>query len=164
MSGQRIQTDRLDLFPLDPAAAAALPENRDLAGRIIGAALSDDWPQADLLDILPKQVALGAGEAQFGIWVIVERETSTIVGDGGFHGAPSSEGVLEIGYSIVPDRRRRGFATEAARALIAWARAQPGVNAVVAGCHPGNEASIRTLERLGFRRAGRAGGEIRWRL
>lgn len=81
----------------------------------------------------------------------------------GFHGPPR-DGTLEIGYSIVRAYRRRGYATEAAHALLAWALRQGEVETVVARCEEDNEASIGTLERLGFSRAGQAHGQIRWRL
>ena len=90
--------------------------------------------------------------APFGVWVIVERATGTVVGDIGFMGPPDDRATVEIGYSVVPDRRRRGYATEAARAMVGWALRRPDVNAVVAGCDEDNVASIRTLERTGFDR------------
>lgn len=85
-----------------------------------------------------------------------------MVGDAGFKGPPEG-GVVEIGYSVTPNRRRSGYAGEAARALVDWALAQDGVDAVVAGCAPDNVASVRTLERLGFIRTGLEGDEVRWR-
>jgi len=96
------------------------------------------------------------------VWVIVERESSTVVGDIGFFGPPDAAGVLEVGYSIVPDRRRRGYASEAASALVTWALDQPGVEAVVAACDANNAASILTLDRVGFRRTGEADGRVLW--
>ena len=48
-----------------------------------------------------------------------------LVGNGGFKGPPSASGVVEIGYSILPAFQRRGFATEAARCLMAAAFALP---------------------------------------
>jgi ribosomal-protein-alanine N-acetyltransferase len=160
---ERIRTSRLDLLPLDPAAARVLPQERDEASRIVGAAFSHAWPLPDLVDILPKQAALAPDQAQFGIWLIVERESGNVVGDTGFHGPPADDKTIEIGYSVIPDRRRRGYATEAVRALVDWARGQPGVDAVVAGCEENNQASIRTLEALGFRRTGQKGMQLRWR-
>ena len=94
---------------------------------------------------------------------MIERESATVVGDIGFLGAPRADGSIEIGYSVIPDRRGRGYATEAARALVDWALRQPGVTTVVAGCDNSNVPSIRTLERLGFVRTGEAKGQIRWR-
>ena len=44
------------------------------------------------------------GEEAFGIWVIVERETNTVIGEAGFEGQPAG-GVLELFYSGVPGRR-----------------------------------------------------------
>ena len=96
------------------------------------------------------------------MWVVIERESAIVVGDIGFFGPPDAAGVLEVGYSIVPDRRRRGYASEAASALVTWALDQPGVQTIVAGCDADNAASIRTLERVGFRRTGEAEGRVLW--
>jgi ribosomal-protein-alanine N-acetyltransferase len=98
------------------------------------------------------------------VWVIIERETETVVGDIGFIGPPGVDATVEIGYSVIPDRRRRGYATEAARALVDWVLREPGVREVVAGCDNENVPSIRMLERLGFARTGETNGQIRWRL
>jgi RimJ/RimL family protein N-acetyltransferase len=92
-----------------------------------------------------------------------ERDSWSVVGDIGFVGPPDGRGTVEVGYSVIPDRRRRGYATEAARAIVAWALTQPSVQVVVAGCDCDNAPSIRILERLGFRRTGEANGQIRWR-
>jgi RimJ/RimL family protein N-acetyltransferase len=159
----RVLTERLELRPLPAPAAAALPEDREEAGRILGAPLSAQWPQPDLLDVLPRQAAASPDVERFGIWVMIEREGGGVVGDVGFHGPPDASGSIEVGYCVVPDRRRRGYATEAAGALVEWALSQPGIEVVVAGCEPGNDASVRTLERIGFDRAGEADGELRWR-
>ncbi len=156
-------TARLELRPLPAAAAAALPVDRDEASRLLGAALPLEWPQPDLLDVLPLQSAATPEAEPFGVWAIVERETATVVGDIGFVGPPDRDRSVEIGYSVVPSRRRRGYASEAAVALVAWALARPEVEHVVATCDADNRASIRTLERAGFERAGEENGRIRWR-
>jgi len=95
--------------------------------------------------------------------VMIERCSGTVIGDIGFHGPPDDTGTIEVGYSVIPSRRRRGYATEAAKALVGWARSQPSVHVIVAGCDPNNVSSVRTLERVGFRRTGEANGETRWR-
>jgi ribosomal-protein-alanine N-acetyltransferase len=159
----RLETERLALTPLPARAAAALPEDREAAARHLTAPLDAEWPGPDLLGVLHRQAAASPETERFGIWVIVERDGGSVVGDVGFHGPPDGTGAVEIGYSVVPSRRRRGYATEATSALVEWAASQPGVNDVVAGCAPDNLASIRTLERVGFVRAGAAKGEVRWR-
>ena len=124
--------------------------------------LPEEWPLPDLLDVLPVQASSSPEDERYGVWVIVERESSTVVGDIGFFGPPDAAGVLEVGYSIVPDRRRRGYASEAASALVTWALDQPGVEAVVAACDADNAASIPTLDRVGSRRTGEADGRVLW--
>jgi [ribosomal protein S5]-alanine N-acetyltransferase len=158
-----LQTERLELRPLPPAVAAVLPGDRAAAEALLGATLPADWPQGDLLDVLPLQARSSGRAADFGVWVLIERATQTVVGDAGFKGLPT-DGVVEIGYSVIPDRRRRGYASEAAAALVGWAGDQEHVESVIAACDRENVASIRTLERLGFARTGMDGDEIRWRL
>lgn len=153
----------MELRPLPAIAAAALPEDREEASRILGAALPVEWPQPDLLDVLPLQAAASQETECYGVWVMIERESGSVVGDVGFIGPPDENGSIEVGYSVIPDRRRRGYATEAASAIVEWALSEPGVEVVVAGCDRDNEPSIRTLERLGFQRTGEANGQLRWR-
>src|SRR5439155_15159339 len=141
-----VTTARLELRPLPAAAAGALPDDRGTAARLLGVPLLSEWPQADLLDVLPLQAAADPDDEAFGVWVMIERESSTVVGDIGFLGPPGADRTVEIGYSVVPARRRRGYASEAARALVGWALAQPEVGAVVAGCDSDNLASTRILE------------------
>ena len=143
-------------------AAQILASDRAAAAESIGATLDPEWPLRDLLDILPAHIALRDDDLPFGVWVIVERSTNTVVGDIGFHGPPRADGTAEIGYSIVPSRRGRGYATEAARTLIDWARLQARVRRIVARCLPDNAASIKVLERLGFVRDGKRDGDLRW--
>lgn len=163
MRALEVRTDRLELRPLPVRAAAALPEDREEAGRVLGAPLLPDWPDPNLLGILPRHVGAPEGIERFGIWVMIELDGGHVVGDIGFHGPPDDTGTVEIGYSVAPSRRGRGYAAEAAVALVGWARSQPRVQEVVAGCDPANEPSVRTLERAGFERTGEANGELRWR-
>ena len=60
---------------------------------------------------------------------------------------------FELGYVFHPGHWGRGYATEAAGALVAACFAN-GAHRVLARCDPRNEASWRLLERLGFRRGG----------
>ena len=143
------------------AAAAALPHDRHSAARLIGATLPPSWPQRDLLDVLPMQAAAAEDAERLGVWLMIERDTNTVVGDVGFLGPPD-DGLLEIGFSVIPDCRRRGYATEAARAMVAWALREPGVRGVVARCDADNEASIGVIQRVGFVRTDEVDGQIQW--
>jgi RimJ/RimL family protein N-acetyltransferase len=105
-------TSRLELRPLRAAAALALFDDREAASRLIGSPLSPAWPQRDLFGMLPL-----LRDGPEGVWVIVERDSGEVVGDVGMK-TRRDEGGLEIDYSVVPDRRGRGYGAEAAQALV----------------------------------------------
>lgn len=83
----------------------------------------------------------------------VQRANADPVGVAGFKGPPREDGVVELGYSILPRRQRRGFASEAVEGLTRWAFADPRVRLVIAHTlqTPALEGSRRTLMRCGFR-------------
>jgi ribosomal-protein-alanine N-acetyltransferase len=87
-----------------------------------------------------------------------------VIGAAGFKGRPDARGAVDIGYGILPPWRRRGLATEAARALVDHVRDDPAVQRVTADCRVDNPASIRVLERLGLTRVDRRAGLIYWEL
>jgi ribosomal-protein-alanine N-acetyltransferase len=74
-----------------------------------------------------------------------------VVGDIGFHGPPSPERAVEIGYSVVPAWRGHGVATRACALILqqAW---EDGADSVVAETDDGNVASQAVLLRNGFQR------------
>ena len=59
------------------------------------------------------------------------------------------DGAVEIGYTLFPSQRRRGYATEAVTALVDWAAHTSEVRVVLAAIVRGNDASVRVLERAG---------------
>ena len=62
---------------------------------------------------------------------------------------------LELGYWIVPSHWRRGYATEAARAVVAAARDSLRIDRLVSSHFMDNPASGRVLDKLGFTATGR---------
>lgn len=63
---------------------------------------------------------------------------------------PPDEGVIEIGYGIAPSRQGCGFASQAVRDIVAWAREDPRVQAIVAETGPDNIASQHVLAASAF--------------
>lgn len=64
----------------------------------------------------------------------------------------------ELGWIIHKDYWGRGFAGEAARALIQYAESERKVKHFLAHCDRDNTASYRVMEKLGMRRTGEWGG------
>jgi RimJ/RimL family protein N-acetyltransferase len=93
-------------------------------------------------------------EHGFGTWAILVR-AGTFAGVAEVHYAHAgvdgiSQDEIEVGWSILPEFRGHGFATEAMRAAIldVWTRA--GIDHVVAYIRPENTESHRVAEKLGF--------------
>ncbi len=86
----------------------------------------------------------------WGVWLVRLKETGELIGDAGFKGNPDYAGAVDIGYGFLPEHRGRGYATETARALVAWAFAH-GAGRVTAETLRENAASIRVLRKNGFR-------------
>jgi RimJ/RimL family protein N-acetyltransferase len=76
-----------------------------------------------------------------------------VVGHAGFHGPPNAAGVAEVGYFIVPARRRRGHARATLGELLHFAAAH-GVRTVRAAVSPDNEASLTLIRSSGFAHVG----------
>lgn len=87
-------------------------------------------------------------------FVITLKSTGAEVGSCGYHGPPDADGSVEIAYGLDAEHRGRGFATEAAQALTAFAFGHPDVAVVRAHTRPEPNASTRVLERCGFRWTG----------
>lgn len=89
----------------------------------------------------------------FGLLAIVERETGRLIGEGGLQ--PLEQGPdIETGYTLARAAWGRGYATEAARAILRWGFAGLGLHRVVAVADPANAASLRVLDRVGMTRLG----------
>jgi len=92
----------------------------------------------------------------FGYWVIVEKESERFIGEVGFADfrrviEPSLDEMPEIGWALAPYSHGKGYATEAARAAIAWGEAHFGPIRTACIIAPENEPSIRVAEKCGYR-------------
>jgi RimJ/RimL family protein N-acetyltransferase len=98
-----------------------------------------------------------AVEGWYGWYAVREADSLSaraLVGAGGYFGPADSDGTVEIGYSVLPEWQRRGYASEMVASLVAHAFTFPGVNRVIAHTTDANPASIAVLNRCGFRGAG----------
>ncbi|MEM8994561.1 MAG: GNAT family N-acetyltransferase [Acidobacteriota bacterium] len=71
---------------------------------------------------------------------------------------------VDLGFGFKREHRRRGYAREAAEAMLRWGHETLGLGRIVAITDPDNAASIELLGKLGFRDEGLirpyAGGEV----
>ena len=150
---------KLDLIPLDREYLTAVLERRarpdlgfiDPHGFLDGA-LDVVAMRRDQLDFDPELTP----------WLLramVLREDGTAIGFIGFHSGPDPDRAVEIGYEVLPDFRRRGYAREAAETLMAWAKTQD-VRVIRASVAPDNTGSLAMMTGLGFVQTGEHVDEI----
>ena len=77
-----------------------------------------------------------------------------------FHGAPDERGMLEIGYTLLPEARGQGYAIEAVRAAFEWATRVHGIRHFRASVSPDNDRSLNLIGKLGFVQTGDQWDEV----
>jgi len=167
-----IRTERLEIVPATPALTRAALAGPEALADALGAAVPPTWPPEYLDDpaLYFTLDRLDEGVEQHGWWlhfvVLPEDHGRTLIGSAGYRGPPSPDGTVEVGYGIVGDRQRRGYASEATRGLVARAFALPSVKRVIAETLPELIPSIGVLEKCGFRLIGEGSepGVIRFAL
>lgn len=82
--------------------------------------------------------------------VIWDEAAGLAVGRAGFHGPPDEAGMVEVGYSVDPQQRRRGYARAALEAMLDRARQDPAVRVVRASVRPDNEPSYGLIMQYAF--------------
>jgi RimJ/RimL family protein N-acetyltransferase len=90
-------------------------------------------------------------EGQVLFCVVERRDTGEVIGDLVLFWHSDSDRHAEVGYVLHPDQEGHGYATEAVRALVGLAFDHAGAHRVSARLDERNTASVRLLERLGFR-------------
>jgi RimJ/RimL family protein N-acetyltransferase len=147
-----LRTERLELRPHDAGdleAFHAIRSNPEVARYLYNEPLSLDEARAKL-DLRIGARALAA-ENDWLPAAIVERASGVMVGDVGLNWRSVEHRTGEIGFTVDPAYQGRGYATEAARALLDWGFREFGLHRVIGRTEVRNTGSARVLERLGMR-------------
>lgn len=86
----------------------------------------------------------------FSWWAIREKSSGAIVGAACLQHGERGGAPLEIGWRLVPEHNGKGYATEAAKAIVDYAVERVGASYLVAVADPENIASQRVMKRLGM--------------
>ncbi len=158
----------------NPTAPRARPRVRivHLDGPVFAALAAGDLAAANAASPVPLP-AFFAGPEWRGVWrmrhrqveeapasaawvtgAVWDEERRVAVGRAGYHGPPDADGMVEIGYAVDPEHRRRGCARAALEALLRRAAEEPGVRTVRVSISPDNTASWALASQYGFARVG----------
>lgn len=169
-NNQTIETENLQLIPCEAIHFEAFLRDKKELGSLLNVSVPDSWP------VFPDSIPQGYGFLKANpdavgwmTYIFVHKHDRMLIGEGGYKGKPDKEGMVEIGYAIVPEYRRRGLAYEAAKAFTTRAFSQSEVTFVQAHTLKDGTASMRVLKKLGMKLVGTAqdpdeGEVLQWRV
>jgi ribosomal-protein-alanine N-acetyltransferase len=163
-----IETSRLLLVTVTASSLQAHDANELAAST--GLTIPSSWPpehwDADALHWLLNKMAEFPDTTGWCRYIALKPAgLPTLIGTCGCVGPPEATDDVEIGYSVLPEYQRQGYATEAVTALIEWIFGFARVRSVNAQTFPHLAASLGVLRRCGFAPAGEGSepGAVRFR-
>ena len=164
----QIRTPRLALFPGTPSLLRAELESPETLARELAAVVPASWPpelyDGDAIRYMLDWLEANPAQSAWSFYYVLKHERAgaadasesrpVLIGAGGYKGAPDATGTVEIGYSIVPEYRRQGYAREAVDGWLAHAFADARVTRVIAHTLTELEPSIAVLRSAAFDFAG----------
>jgi RimJ/RimL family protein N-acetyltransferase len=156
-----IVTERLELVPATPELTRAALESEAALATGLGVFVPATWPPEFLdppsLEFILERLAEGPQQAGWWLHFVILGQGPTgrtLIGSAGYKGPPTPDGTVEVGYGIVRDYQRQGYASEAVRGLLEHAFEVPAVQRVIAETLPELVPSIGVLRKRGFRLTG----------
>lgn len=156
-----LRTERLRLVTITPAMLKAEEAADGSLGKMLSADVTREWPpehwEPHVYHFIAKQYDDEPRTHGWHRYVLLPNgrgtaQPYTLIGAVGAF--PKLDGDAEIGYSTLPSYQRRGYGTEAARALVGWLLTQKDVESVSAQTYPRLPESIKVMERCGMTYAG----------
>jgi ribosomal-protein-alanine N-acetyltransferase len=151
-----LQTKSLKLVANTSKHILALIESADSYTRLTGLRVADGLREMYTCEpVSPKWLEELRVATSPDVWKhgfeIVHQADGLVIGGCGYKGPPDADGIVEIAYGIAPNFQSRGYATEAAMALIDFAATSGRVRIVRAHTLPEANASTRVLTKCGLK-------------
>lgn len=157
-----LRSPRLDLVATTLAHVEAELLSPDALAPLLGVTVPPTWPPGEydrqaIEFFRDRLMAGGPSHVGWYGWYAISLDSlgrrDTLIAGAGYFGPPV-DGSVEIGYSVVPEARGLGYATELVEALVSHAFEYPAVRCVIAHTSDSNPASSQVLRKTGFSRVG----------
>jgi [ribosomal protein S5]-alanine N-acetyltransferase len=156
-----LRTQRLEIRPGSASALRAALESNGALAANLHVDVPDSWPPElyddDAVRWTLDQLGDRVDGGPYGFYYLIRHQTGardTLIGVGGFKGPPNANGEVELGYGVLWEFQRQGYASEAVQAWLTLAFADPAIRMVVGQTLASLTPSIGVLEKAGFRLAG----------
>jgi len=143
-----MMTSKIKLVPVKMQHKLALKQGAPQLQEMLGARIPEGWPQFPEAFEVREEDPGASG--RWPSYFFVCPAQGELVGNGGFAAPPNDAGEVEIGYEIAPGFQNKGYATAAARSLLALAFSREEVSAVVAHTLAQENASNAVLKKIGM--------------
>lgn len=151
-----IQTDRLELVPLNPQQLKLWTWDIHALESELVFSYQAEPINGFFLDIVKKQLEIAEKDAEnylwHTFWLLVRKADRIAMGSADFKDVPNKNGEVEIGYGLGKSFEHSGYMTEAVKTMCKWALEQSGVLSVIAETDIDGFASQRILKRCGFKK------------
>ena len=167
MTKIRLRTERLELMAGTLEIAQAEIRDRFQFSQLLHARVPDTWPPEfndhETMSFFLQKMKEAPEQVGWWAWYFVLNDQVNneriLIGNGGFKGKPTSDGTVEIGYSVLKKFQNLGYGTEAIQALTSWAFTHPEVQRVIAETLPELKPSQRLLGKCQFTYVGQGSEE-----
>jgi RimJ/RimL family protein N-acetyltransferase len=162
-NSKRIETSRLTLIAPTATHIRVELNTPEKLSSLLDAYVSPAWPTGEYdrhaMEFFLTRFEEGGEAAEgwyswYALCSDVSNNSHALVGAGGYFGPPTADGTVEIGYSVLPEFQRRGYASEMVQGLVNHVFILPEVKHVVAHTTRENPASIKVLLNSEFYDAG----------
>lgn len=92
--------------------------------------------------------------ADIGLILAILKSTKEIVGSAGFHDFPDKNGIIEIGFGIVPQMQNKGYGLELLIGMWKMICKRNDVKILRYSVSPENKPSVHIINKLGFKKIG----------
>lgn len=146
-----METQNLSVIPSTIPHLEKLIEGAEAFENAYGLRVMDGYIEFDgVLEYSISMLQSGKVNGDWLSYLFIHRDDKALIGFGGYKGAPDETGSVEIGYGLAPAYRGKGYATEAANALVQHAFSFPNVQMVCAHTLAETNASGSILSKIGM--------------
>ncbi|MCF2486537.1 GNAT family N-acetyltransferase [Dyadobacter sp. CY347] len=147
-----ILTPNLRIVPCDDTLFDAIRMGNNTLARVMGVNVPKKWTEfRDTFTPSYHRWKAHPPLRDWWVYLIIHVPDNMLIGSCGYKGEPDASGMVEIGYEIMPSHRLKGLGLELAKGLTEHALAQPGVHKILAHTVREENASVRILEKIGFK-------------
>lgn len=151
----KFETERLTLFATELKHFELVMQSKQLLAEHLAVIVPTSFPESE--DALPWFYDLVKADETLVGWLsfwALHRADNALIASIGFKSKPDVNGKIEIGYSVIPEYRRQGFACEMVESLLAYGFANTAVTVIEAQTRIDNIPSMKVLERFGMKQTG----------